>query len=324
MLNSTATKTMKGFWAVSGRVLLVKLKEGKTDYNLIQPYAPIAEASKDQITEFYWQLDPAKLGYLEMLEKMSQMKHETPADFMKIYAVFAPYYNKHIAAMRCSAPRHIANVFSDVVEPDDHCDKISMSIVDFTARTGLVCKQLREMGFKSSTDAHDGSDAMLAIDASLYRQTFCFLMEEVTKNSPEHSSGLCDVAIFCDSLCPDEVDTGCIKFAIDAIRHGGYVVFTIRLNPSNMEFVEKLRKKGSDLQNGGVWKLQSRLRVEDFVISPMEAEKSPNSDYNPGLVLCHQKTARGKIAVFKEIIVFRMIKLWEISKMIVNILNSLF
>ena len=263
-------------------------------------------------------------GYLEMLEKMSQMKHETPEDCMKIYAVFAPYYNEHVAAMRCSAPRHVAKVLSDVVETDDHCDKSSMSIIDFTAGTGLVCKQLREMGFKGAIDAHDGSDAMLAIASPLYRQTFCFLMEEVTKNSPEHSSGLCDVAIFCDSLCPDEVDTGCIKFAIDAIRHGGYVVFTIRLNPSNMEFVEKLRKKGSDLQNGGVWKLQSRLRVEDFVISPMEAEKSPNSDYNPGLVLCHQKTARGKIAVFKEIIVFRMIKLWEISKMIVNILNSLF
>ena len=230
-------------------------------------------------------------GYLEMLEKMSQMKHETPEDCMKIYAVFAPYYNEHVAAMRCSAPRHVAKVLSDVVETDDHCDKSSMSIIDFTAGTGLVCKQLREMGFKGAIDAHDGSDAMLAIASPLYRQTFCFLMEEDKKSPPELSSGAYDASILCDSLCPDEVDICCIKFVIDAIRHGGYVVFTTRLNPSNMEFVEKLEKKCSDLENEGVWKLQSRLRVEDFAISPTEDEKSPNSDYNPGLVLCYKKTA---------------------------------
>jgi len=67
MLNSIVTKKMKGYWVVSGRVLLVKLKGGKTDYNLIQAYAPTAEASKEEITEFYWQQHPAKLGYLEML-----------------------------------------------------------------------------------------------------------------------------------------------------------------------------------------------------------------------------------------------------------------
>jgi len=104
----------------------------------------------------------------EMLEKLGDMKHETPEDCMKIYAEFGPYCNEFVAKLEYWAPRHVAKVLSDVTEKHDHSEKSSMTIIDFADGTGLVCKQLKEMGFKGAIDAQDGSDAMLAIASPLY------------------------------------------------------------------------------------------------------------------------------------------------------------
>ena len=230
-------------------------------------------------------------GLSEVIEKMRQMKHETTADYMKIFATIAPYYNEYVAELDSSAQKYAVKVLSDVVEKDAHCDKSSMSIIDFAAGTGLICKKLREMGFKGAIDAQDGSDAMLAIGAPLYRQTFCFLLEENTKIPPELSNGAYDASVLCGGFFPSQVEVGCLKFIIDAVRPGGYVVFTLQLRPSYEEFVERLERKCSDLEKEGVWKLQSRLRVEKFQIIPYHFEKKTSSDYLPGLVLCYQKIA---------------------------------
>jgi len=129
-------------------------------------------------------------------------------------------------------------------------------------------------------------------------------MEEDTKIPLELNSGTYDVSTASGAFSPDEVDICCIKFTIEAVRHGSYVVFSTRLNPSNMEFVEKLERKCSDPENEIVWKLQSRLRVEKYEITPCDDEKSLNSDGIPGLILCCQKTACGKMSLFKKITIF--------------------
>ena len=229
--------------------------------------------------------------FAEVLEKMGQIKHETTEDCMKIYAMFAPYQNEYVATLDYSAPKNAVKVFNDVVVKDGDCDKSSMSIIDFAAGTGLVCEQLKEMGFKGAIDAQDGSKAMLEVAKPLYRDTFCFLLDENTKIPPELSSGAYDASFLCGTFSPDEVDVGCLKYMVDAVKGGGYVVFTTRLNPSHVGFVERLEKKCSDLEKEGIWKLQSRVRVENFEISPSDDEKVPGSDYIPGLVFCYQKTA---------------------------------
>ena len=60
ILNKNMAKSLKGYWPISGRVLLLKLSGTAFDIVIIQIYAPIAESTEEEIQEFYEQLDEAK------------------------------------------------------------------------------------------------------------------------------------------------------------------------------------------------------------------------------------------------------------------------
>ena len=59
LLDKGTTKSVKGFWAVSGRVLLVKLHAKSFNIPFIQGYAPTADYDDDAVTNFYEELDKA-------------------------------------------------------------------------------------------------------------------------------------------------------------------------------------------------------------------------------------------------------------------------
>ena len=60
MLAKKITGSLIGFWAISDRVLLVKLKGNPIDINIIQVYAPTNESSDEEINQFYDNLNMAK------------------------------------------------------------------------------------------------------------------------------------------------------------------------------------------------------------------------------------------------------------------------
>ena len=53
MLSEEAARSIKGYWAVTDRVILVKLSGYPMDINIIQVYAPTTEADEESIEEFY-------------------------------------------------------------------------------------------------------------------------------------------------------------------------------------------------------------------------------------------------------------------------------
>ncbi|GFN93424.1 craniofacial development protein 2-like [Plakobranchus ocellatus] len=54
------TKAIKGYWALSDRVLLVKIAGKPVDLNIIQVYAPTANSNDEDLDKFYDELDTAK------------------------------------------------------------------------------------------------------------------------------------------------------------------------------------------------------------------------------------------------------------------------
>lgn len=59
ILNSQTASCMMGYWAVSDRVMLVKIKGNHFNINIIQAYAPTADAEIEKVEEFYESLDRA-------------------------------------------------------------------------------------------------------------------------------------------------------------------------------------------------------------------------------------------------------------------------
>ena len=60
MMTKRLSRAMKGFWAISDRVILMSFKGKPIDLNVIQVYAPTAEADEDILEEFYDQINRAK------------------------------------------------------------------------------------------------------------------------------------------------------------------------------------------------------------------------------------------------------------------------
>ena len=59
MIAKKHANSIIGYWAVSDRILLVKLK-GKPNINIIQTYAPTSDSTEEELDEFYDQLDEAR------------------------------------------------------------------------------------------------------------------------------------------------------------------------------------------------------------------------------------------------------------------------
>ena len=57
MLSRKMTSYIKGYWARSDRVILVKLNGAPFDLNIIQVYAPTCEGSEEEVNKFYEDLD---------------------------------------------------------------------------------------------------------------------------------------------------------------------------------------------------------------------------------------------------------------------------
>ncbi|GFO47125.1 craniofacial development protein 2-like protein [Plakobranchus ocellatus] len=60
IVDQTGTKAIKGYWALSDRVLLVKIAGKPVDLNIIQVYAPTANSNDEDLDKFYNELDTAK------------------------------------------------------------------------------------------------------------------------------------------------------------------------------------------------------------------------------------------------------------------------
>ena len=60
MLDKEKSRSVMGWWALSDRVLLVKLKGSPFDLSIIQVYAPTSDSSEEEIHKFYDTLEEAK------------------------------------------------------------------------------------------------------------------------------------------------------------------------------------------------------------------------------------------------------------------------
>ncbi|GFO33860.1 craniofacial development protein 2-like protein [Plakobranchus ocellatus] len=60
IVDQTASKAIKGYWALSDRVLLVKIAGKPLDLNIIQVYASTANSNDEDLYKFYNDLDTAK------------------------------------------------------------------------------------------------------------------------------------------------------------------------------------------------------------------------------------------------------------------------
>ncbi|GFO04846.1 craniofacial development protein 2 [Plakobranchus ocellatus] len=60
IVDQTVTKAIKVYWALSDRVLLVKIAGKPVDLNIIQVYAPTAKSNDEDLDKFYNELDTAK------------------------------------------------------------------------------------------------------------------------------------------------------------------------------------------------------------------------------------------------------------------------
>ncbi|GFO30004.1 POU domain protein [Plakobranchus ocellatus] len=60
IVEQTISKAIKGYWALSDRVLLVKIAGKPVDLNIIQVYAPTANSNDEDLDKFYNDLDTAK------------------------------------------------------------------------------------------------------------------------------------------------------------------------------------------------------------------------------------------------------------------------
>ena len=58
-LDEESAKSLCGFWCISDRVMLVKLKGRPFDVSVIQCYAPTADSADEEIEKLYDQLDEA-------------------------------------------------------------------------------------------------------------------------------------------------------------------------------------------------------------------------------------------------------------------------
>ena len=56
----TGAKSLKGYWPVSDRILLVKLEGKPMNINIIQVYAPTPASSDEDIDAFYEELEQSK------------------------------------------------------------------------------------------------------------------------------------------------------------------------------------------------------------------------------------------------------------------------
>ena len=59
ILDSEASKALKGFWTISDRVIIVKLKSMPFDISIIQVYAPTADKDDTEVEEFYETIEKA-------------------------------------------------------------------------------------------------------------------------------------------------------------------------------------------------------------------------------------------------------------------------
>ena len=57
MMSTRVAKCVMGYWAVSDRVLVVKIKGKPFDINIVQVYAPTSERDEDEVDEFYDKVD---------------------------------------------------------------------------------------------------------------------------------------------------------------------------------------------------------------------------------------------------------------------------
>ena len=56
-MSEDTARSLRGHWAVSDVVILVKLQGSPFDVNIIQVYAPIADAEEEEIEHFYDSID---------------------------------------------------------------------------------------------------------------------------------------------------------------------------------------------------------------------------------------------------------------------------
>ena len=72
ILDEEASKSVKGYWAVSDRVLLLKIAGKPLDLNIIQVYAPTSASSEEDAENFYEEIEKAK----------TQCKNQDPLTIM--------------------------------------------------------------------------------------------------------------------------------------------------------------------------------------------------------------------------------------------------
>ena len=60
ILDRQTSLSLKGYWAVSDRVILIKLEGKPLDLDIIQIYAPTSTSTEEDIDAFYLDLEKAK------------------------------------------------------------------------------------------------------------------------------------------------------------------------------------------------------------------------------------------------------------------------
>ena len=59
ILDQERAKFLKGFWALSDRICMIKLDAKPFDINIIQAYAPTPDSNDDELNKFYSEMETA-------------------------------------------------------------------------------------------------------------------------------------------------------------------------------------------------------------------------------------------------------------------------
>lgn len=226
----------------------------------------------------------------EALQRVRAMAHapcQNLKEKMSVYSNWSEHYDEDVSVLKYSAPTEAVKTLCDVIDADPKLDP-SCDVIDFAAGTGWVAKCLRERGFTGNFDAQDGSAAMLERAKHLYRNTYCCILEQGVKLPTELSSSY-EVAIMCGALSDSQVEASCLGVIISTVRSNGLIVLTTRLNPSNLQYVERLENEMKLLERNGVWELVQKRSVEEFELATDDNEKVSDSGFIPGVVYCYRK-----------------------------------
>ncbi|XP_060911392.1 methyltransferase-like protein 27 isoform X2 [Labrus mixtus] len=213
-------------------------------------------------------------------EVVASVRAQTVAcDKLVLYDTWAENYEQDSATMDYHAPATVAKSIS----PHFSGDPEGAVVLDVACGTGLVAKQMKELGFGHFVGI-DGSKRMLeeAKKKGLYQDLKqCILVQEPLPVQ----SGSYDVVVMCGALTVDHVAVSVIRELCHACKPGGLVCMTCRHGEDNMEYKASLERELKEMEVEGLWSCVAVTEKENW----SKSVKAAGDSYISGSVYLYKK-----------------------------------